>query len=140
MEIISPYNLISVKFQRNYPGYIYRREIVDDSEYGGDGNLEMVNCYSSDTGQWIGDAKTARFLCKKLGIRQIQNHSLGFNEGEQKWYGWSHRAICGFGVGDKLFEEDFGNDKTPFIQHGKKTIVTLDEANQAAICFSRYVS
>lgn len=27
---------------------------------------------------------------------------LGFNEDEQKWYGWSHRAIYGFGIGSKV--------------------------------------
>ncbi|MEO1892686.1 hypothetical protein [Spongiibacter tropicus] len=26
---------------------------------------------------------------------------IGFNPEEGKWYGWSHRAICGFGVGSK---------------------------------------
>lgn len=25
--------------------------------------------------------------------------NLGFNEEDQKWYGWSHRAIFGFGIG-----------------------------------------
>lgn len=27
---------------------------------------------------------------------------IGFNEEEQKWYGWSHRAIYGFGIGSKV--------------------------------------
>jgi hypothetical protein len=27
--------------------------------------------------------------------------NIGFNEAEQKWYGWSHRAIFGFGVGSE---------------------------------------
>jgi len=30
--------------------------------------------------------------------------SIGFSEKEQKWYGWSHRAIQGFGIGDKFRE------------------------------------
>lgn len=29
-------------------------------------------------------------------------HSIGFSEKEKKWYGWSHRAIASFGVGDKV--------------------------------------
>jgi len=147
MQITSPYTIKEVRFQRHYPGYIYRREIVDDSDYGGSGNMEMVNCYSSDTGHWIGNADYARFLCKKKGLRQLQkadqDHSvcsIGYNEEEQKWYGWSHRAICGFGVGDKVFDEDFGDDSTLFTQHGKKTITTSDEAKQAAIRFAAYVS
>ena len=113
MEISSPYKVKEVKFQRNYPGYIYRREIVDNSDYGGDGNLEMVNCYESENGQWIGNPKTARMLCKKYGLRNIHklkdSHcvcSIGFNKDEQKWYGWSHRAIYGFGIGSTCKKGD----------------------------------
>jgi len=115
IEVKSPYKLVKVKFKRNYPGYIYRREIIDDSEYGGDGKLEMVNCYSTDTGDWIGDAEQTRMLCKKYGLRKIQkcknNHSvcsIGFNEKEQKWYGWSHRAICSFGISATCKKGDCG--------------------------------
>ena len=32
--------------------------------------------------------------------------SIGFNEKEQKWYGWSHRAIFGFGIGSKVKKGD----------------------------------
>lgn len=32
--------------------------------------------------------------------------SIGFSEKEQKWYGWSHRAIHGFGIGDVVKEGD----------------------------------
>jgi hypothetical protein len=28
--------------------------------------------------------------------------SIGFSERDQKWYGWSHRAYAGFGIGDKV--------------------------------------
>lgn len=30
--------------------------------------------------------------------------SIGFSEKEQKWWGWSHRAIYGFEVGHKVKE------------------------------------
>lgn len=126
VEYVSPYKVNSIKFERNYPGYCYRRELVDDSEYGGDGNLEMVNCYSSDAGHWIGNAKDARFLCKEKGIRQFQKtdpshcvYTIGFNEEEQKWYGWSHRAIHGFGVGSTVKKGDCGyvpTDKDDFLE------------------------
>ena len=115
IECKSPWNLIEVKFQRHYPGYIYRREIVDDSEYGGDGRLEIVNCYSDYSGDYMGSAKMARFLCKKHGVRRVQkahpDHdicSVGFNEEKQKWYGWSHRAIYGFGIGTRVKKGDCG--------------------------------
>ena len=147
MEISSPYNIKEIVFQRHYPGYLYRREIVDDSDFGGKGGLEMINCYSTDSGQWIGNAKTARFLCIKRGLRNIQktrpSHcvcSIGFNESEQKWYGWSHRAICGFGIGDMIFEERFGDDHTLFTQHGSEPIKTMKDAKKAASRFAASVS
>lgn len=35
------------------------------------------------------------------GIKYI-DYNLGFSEDEQQWYGWSHRAIYGFGIGSKV--------------------------------------
>lgn len=67
-------------------------------------------------------------------------HSIGYSEKEGKWYGWSHRAIVGFGIGDKIFEPDFGDDKTPFVKHGKETIKNMEDAKKSAIAFARYVS
>ena len=37
----------------------------------------------------------------KLGITEQVQSGLGFNPIEQKWYGWSHRAIFGFGIGSE---------------------------------------
>lgn len=147
MKILTPFNVKRVLFQRHYPGYLYRREIVDDSDHGGDGKLEMVNCYDSKTGAWIGDARMTRFLCKTKGLRQIQKSqeshcvaSIGFNAAEQRWYGWSHRAICGFGIGDKMFDEAFGDDDTPYTEHGTVPIHTIEEARASAVKFAKSVS
>ncbi len=103
--------------------------------------------FSLDTGHWIGDADTALCLCKKKGLRQIQKAhdqdcvaSIGYNPYQQKWYGWSHRAVFCFGIGDKLFEEGFGDENTPYNQHGSVTIETLEQAKQAAINFADYIS
>ena len=60
------------------------------------------------------EAEGFKFLLR-LGItEQLQNKSnlkyhtvnIGFNPEEQKWYGWSHRAIFGFGVGDSISKGD----------------------------------
>lgn len=32
--------------------------------------------------------------------------NIGFSEKEQKWYGWSHRAFFGFGIGSKVKKGD----------------------------------
>lgn len=63
------------------------------------------------SGKYIGNPKIAHFLCKKKGIapETLPGHevcSIGFCAREQKWYGWSHRAIYGFGVGDVVSEGD----------------------------------
>lgn len=64
----------------------------------------------------------------------------GFNPKTSKWCGWSHRAKACFGLGDKVFEEDFGGDHTIFTEHGTETIETCDQAKQSALNFARYVS
>lgn len=125
-------------------GYIIRDEMWD-SEGLMDEPMRITTCYTP-TGDWIGDEKTAKYLVEEKGIApelSDKNHcvcSIGFCEKENKWAGWSHRALAMFGIGDKLFEEEFGDDKTPFIEHGSKEITNMDEARQAAVNFARSVS
>ena len=52
----------------------------------------------------------------KRGINQLQGNtrlsgktaSIGFNEEENKWYGWSHRAIFGFTIGSETKKGNCG--------------------------------
>ena len=67
-------------------------------------------------------------------------NSVGFSEKERKCYGWSHRAILGFGIGDKIFEPDFGDENTLFTKHGSKTIKNMDDAKESAKAFAKYMS
>jgi len=105
----------------------------------------VVCCYTPD-GHYIGDLETAKYLRDKRGIKPelrkpgMNVCSVGFCEKDNKWYGWSHRAMVGFKVGDKLFEEKFGNDKTPYVEHGDKNITNLDEAREAASRFAESVA
>ncbi len=96
---------------RNYKaGYVVRTELIDGEEFGCP-DFEMKSAYTP-TGDYIGNSKWGYRLCKKRGIRPEKarpDHnvcSIGFCEEKQKWYGWSHRAIYGFGVGDKVTSED----------------------------------
>lgn len=97
-------------------------------------------------GEYIGTSRFAHRLIVKRGImpeKSKPDHcvcSIGFCSAKQKWYGWSHRAICGFGIGDRLFDEKYGNDKTPFVRHGRRKIRTLAQAMEAAKRFAGYVS
>lgn len=73
---------------------------------------ETMRAAVNAAGDYIGDEETARFLCEQRGIapelREPTNNvcSIGFCEAEQKWYGWSHRAICGFGIGSEVKRGD----------------------------------
>ena len=79
-------------------GYILQKELVD----GGGTNTWLVAAYNLE-GDYVGDEKTAEYLSKK-GIKAEKSDSkytvcsIGFCESEQKWYGWSHRAMFGFGI------------------------------------------
>ena len=73
----------------------------------------IVKSAYTQSGDYIGDKRTAHFIIAKKGIKpekiSLSNNkvcSIGFCEREQKWYGWSHRAIFGFGVGDIVKEGD----------------------------------
>ncbi|MFA4870895.1 MAG: hypothetical protein WC623_22040 [Pedobacter sp.] len=105
----------------------------------------VIKSAFTKSGQYIGDTKFARFLFKK-GIQpefrtpSSRICSIGFNVSEQKWYGWRHRAIVGFGIGDKIFESNFGDDDIPYTQHGTITITDLVQAKQASSNFAEYVN
>ena len=97
--------------ERHYKaGYIVRREMVDGSDFGSS-EFEMKSAFTP-SGDYIGNPRIAYRLCKKLGIKPEKASpdnnvcSIGFSEADQKWYGWSHRAICGFGIGDIVQKGD----------------------------------
>lgn len=136
-------------------GYEVRTELIDGADYGCP-DFEMKSAYTSD-GLYIGDPKTARFICAKRGIRpQLADGkhsvcSIGFNEKEQKWYGWSHRAVCGFGIGDVVKEGDCaagsGWTEDYLAEHPEadKSLPvgfkakTLDDAKRIALAFAESV-
>ncbi len=61
-------------------------------------------------------------------------HSIGKAEADGKWYGWSHRAIAGFGVGDTVKADTCGNTQ------GEYVIKTDDQAKETAINFANDVA
>ena len=72
-----------------------------------DAPLRMRMAYTPD-GAYIGKPIWGHRLCTKRGIkpelRTAESNvcSIGFCDREQKWYGWSHRALYGFGVGSHV--------------------------------------
>ena len=103
--------------------------------------VEMRAAYTP-SGDYIGDPKTARDLVVKRGIKPEKSDprncvcSIGFCQKQQKYFGWSHRAIFGFGIGSTVKEGDCGY--VP--EKGEWTAKTLDDAKQMAIDFAQGVS
>ena len=82
---------------------------------------------------------------KPLEDRTLKNKPKGKSIGEWmkcknggkspcdgKYYGWSHRAAFGFGVGDKVKEESLGNYK------GKEFVIKTEK--EAQKCAERFCS
>lgn len=105
-------------------GYQVRTEVHDGS-YHGTKDLTYRTAYTMDGG-YIGTPVSAQRKARRYGITQWEkaapDHntvSIGFSPEEQKWYGWSHRAIYGFGVGDTCEKGDCGyiaKDKDEYLE------------------------
>lgn len=151
METVS-----STTYRRYKAGYELRRETFED-ERGV--RAEVKTAYTPE-GHYIGDSKEAHYLCVKKGIKPEPRSgvcrgkgrpkvcTIGFCERDQKWYGWSHRAIFGFGIGsvakegdcctisgwtDEYLEEDPDADVSVPVGFEAKT---LDDAKRMAIAFA----
>jgi len=154
-------NVIEIKKTINKGEYVIRHEMIDMKDYGGGEPMLMKNCYSTTDDSYMG-VVGSNFIGKwaqKYGLKQIQasgqgnSASIGFSEawpgrnGKPIWAGWSHRAVCSFGIGDMLFEEEFGadlpeekRDVIPFVKHGTVKIENMEQAKQAAKNFAASVS
>lgn len=77
----------------------------------------------------------------KMGItEQIQKKQkdgnvccIGFNPTTKAWYGWSHRSICGFKIGER--EREIYPDETKL----GKACKTLNDCKKAAMAFAESV-
>lgn len=134
-------------------GYILQREFITS---GSDG-IWMTVAYNYN-GDYIGNNKSAYRLCKKFGIKPEKSQpthnicSIGFCEKEQKWYGWSHRALYGYGIGHIAkkgnCETTSGNIDEYLKEHPEEDVRvpigfkvnTLEDAKKCAIAFAESVS
>lgn len=107
-----------LKVRKYKVGYEIRTELCtfgDDED-----QVTLKSAYTVPEGFYIGSSKWAHRLIVQRGIKpeprppscQESNDgrgrtcSIGFCEREQKWFGWSHRAFHGFGIGDVVKEGD----------------------------------
>ena len=128
--------LVSAKHMKD--GFELRKEIWD-AAWTGSPELEMESVYNHH-GDYIGGKDEAEHLIKKGIVPEIASPensvcSIGYSPKEGKWYGWSHRAMNGFGIGDNA--ETCAPDIST---KSKEKLQTLAEAKQAAIDFADSVS
>ena len=140
-------------------GYEIRTEkIFLDRHKEGDGLCPSIQKSAyTPTGDYIGNSRDAHHLIVKKGIKpELRTPtsnvcSIGFCEAEQKWYGWSHRAIYGYGVGDIVKEGSCpatsGWTDEYLAEHPEEDkglpvgfeAKTLDDARKIAIAFAESV-
>lgn len=91
-------------------------ELIDALTSVGGEIIEMTSAYTLD-GCYIGTVEEAekwfgRGIVPELHPKSVKEEShccsIGFCEKEQKWYGWSHRAWYGFGIGSVTKEGHCG--------------------------------
>lgn len=118
-------------------GYQIKEELW---EYSPEEEPTKMRSAYNPSGDYIGSPRDARALTKRgimpeLRTPDSQVCSIGYSPVNKKWYGWSHRAIFGFGIGQKIDDRATIADKW-----AGKTIGSLEEAKQAASDFAESVS
>ncbi len=101
----------------------------------------MYSFYSKDGGR-IGNIKLITNLVQDRGIipqrisKKYKVCSIGKSLKDGKWYGWSHRAIYGFKIGDVVRK---GNCHAGILPIGFKA-KTEKDCKKMAIAFAKSVS
>lgn len=150
--MISPINILSVT-QKD--GYEIRNEEYSNADFGGEGTITMEMAYTP-SGDFIGDPRMAKALVEKWGIapeKSDPSHSIcsiGWAEESQKYFGWSHRAIYGFKIGDVVKEGDstaapegVSPSDSPDAKYGLPigfVAKTKEDCRRMAIAFAQSVS
>lgn len=116
----------------------------------------MFSVYAKDGG-YVGTVENAKFYFDKgiipeLSLSSHKVCSIGKSVIDGKWYGWSHRAIHGFSIGDEAKEGDLVTESGLVEEYLKEhpdedrslpvgfIAKTDEDAKRMAIAFSDSVS
>jgi len=108
--------------------YVVQKE-QHDFDGTGTNMMEIEIAYTQD-GKYIGEPSWAAFLTSEGIVPEFRTAtsavcSIGYCQLTEKWYGWSHRAMQGFAVGDEFQSQ---------------TIRTVEQAKECAKIFAESVS
>lgn len=126
-----------------------------EEEGGEPGGTTLRAAYSKDGG-YIGRVEDAEQLVERGIVPELvtgkNTCSIGFCALDQKWYGWSHRAMYGFTIGDKVKKGDSTASSRYTEEYLKEhpeddqslsvgfEAKTLDDAKRMAVAFADSVS
>lgn len=136
----SPFEVMETD-REDHDNYIIATELVRMKEDDPGTEVEMKSVYSKIDGSYVGDIDFAMNFYDKGILPQSYNPdkcrvaTIGFCDKEQKWYGWSHRAIYGFGIGDKIVEDHLCSEYLPVGFECED----LDDCKMCAIAFAKAV-
>ena len=129
---------------------------VEDVSMGDEHNVVMCIVYAPDGG-YVGVLEDVSKYFKKGILPELSSPnnkvcSIGKSFEDGKWYGWSHRAMHGFQIGDVAKEGDLVT-QSGYVEHYRKahpeldrtvpvgfTAKTEEDAKKMAIAFADSVS
>lgn len=128
--------VLSVK---SFPDLGY--ELRDEIWRGGGCDTAMNGmAYAIGSGAYIGDERTVKAL-SEMGIRTFEPASpdgtvasIGFAPKHNKWFGWSHRAIYGYGIGETVKAGDMPESCTGM------RIESVADSRHVAVEFAKCVA
>lgn len=135
---MSGIDIETISVKKFKAGYEVRSEIW---RLGGEPSVPMKSAYTP-SGDYIGNPKDARFLVVKRGIAPQKRTptsnvcSIGYAKRSRQWFGWSHRAIHGFGIGSIVTNGHCAAESLPVGFKAK----TLADAKRIAEAFADSVS
>lgn len=127
---------------------------IQDWIVNGDKPIMMISVYTKDD-KYVGTLEGAQFYFEKGIIPETYSDnnvtSIGKSHIDGKWYGWSHRAIYGFSIGDIVKEGDCtassGYIDEYIKEHGDPFVLpvgfeakTEEDCKKMAIAFASSVS
>jgi len=79
---------------------------ISKSDIAGDEDSDIyISKFDKSYITRVGMEKDMKFLAKRNITEQL-THGVGFSPTENKWYGWSHRAMYGFTIGSTCKKGD----------------------------------
>jgi hypothetical protein len=121
--------------------------VLERWDHAGNPSVDMESVYNFE-GAYVGSLAEARHtmragvmgagapaICPMKAKPSATVCTIGFSSTDAKWYGWSHRAIAGFGIGDRIEEGHIAAETLPIGFEAK----TLDDAKRMAIAFAEAV-